>query len=166
MPQDIVIRRERPDQPEVVGLLRALDDYLASLYPPEANHIMDVASLSLPEVRFFVARQAGPRGGKAVGTAAVRVMPGEPATGGQRYGEVKRMYVDPQMRGQRLGVALIERLEGALRDEGIGVALLETGRDQTEAVRLYERCGYVPRGAFGGYPDNGLSVFYGKRLGD
>jgi hypothetical protein len=29
---------------------------------------------------------------------------------------------------------------------------------------LYERCGYAPRGPFGGYPDNGLSVFYGKAL--
>ncbi len=166
MPQDIVIRRERPDQPEVMALLRALDEYLASLYPPEANHIMDVASLSAPDVRFFVARLAGPNGGKAVGTGAVRVMPGESATLGKRYGELKRMYVDPEMRGQRLGVAIIERLEGALRDEGIAFALLETGRDQTEAVRLYERCGYAVRSAFGGYPDNGLSVFYGKRLPD
>lgn len=166
MPQDIVIRRERPDQPEVVALLHSLDGYLASLYPPEANHIMDVASLCAPEVRFFVARLAGPQGGRAVGTGAVRVMPGEPATLGQRYGEVKRMYVVPELRGQRLGVAIIERLEGALRDDGVGFALLETGREQAEAVRLYERCGYMPRGAFGGYPVNGLSVFYGKRLQD
>ena len=42
--------------------------------------------------------------------------------------------------------------------------LLETGGAQTQAVRLYERCGYTLRGAFGGYPDNGLSVFYGKKL--
>jgi putative acetyltransferase len=166
MPQEIVIRRERPDQPEVMALLHALDEYLASLYPPEANHIMDVASLCAPDVRFFVARSAGPQGGQVIGTGAVRLMPGEPATLGQRYGEVKRMFVDPEMRGQRLGVAIIERLEGALRDEGIGFALLETGRDQTEAVRLYERCGYAVRGAFGGYPDNGLSAFYGKRLRD
>jgi putative acetyltransferase len=42
--------------------------------------------------------------------------------------------------------------------------LLETGRDQHEAVRLYERCGFVRRGPFGCYPDNGLSLFYEKRL--
>jgi putative acetyltransferase len=42
--------------------------------------------------------------------------------------------------------------------------LLETGRDQIEAVRLYERAGYALRGAFGGYPDNGLSLFYEKPL--
>jgi putative acetyltransferase len=42
--------------------------------------------------------------------------------------------------------------------------LLETGEAQTQAVRLYERCGYRRRPAFGGYPDNGLSLFYGKAL--
>ena len=166
MPSDIVIRREPPDQPEVVALLRALDDYLASLYPPEANHIMDVASLCAPEVRFLVAREAAPdhAAGRVLGTGAVRLMPGEPATAGERYGEVKRMYVHPAQRGRRLGAALIGRLEATLRDEGIALALLETGREQAEAVRLYERAGYRERGPFGGYPDNGLSVFYGRRL--
>jgi putative acetyltransferase len=42
--------------------------------------------------------------------------------------------------------------------------LLETGGEQREAVRLYERCGYMRRPAFGGYPDNGLSWFYEKQL--
>ena len=167
MLQDIITRRERPDQPEVVALLRALDDYLASLYPPEANHIMDVAALCAPDVRFFVAREskrAAGRGARIAGTGAVRLMPGEPDTDGEPYGEIKRMYVEPAMRGRRLGVAMIETLEATLREEGVSLALLETGRDQAEAVRLYERAGYAPRGAFGGYPDNGLSVFYGKRL--
>ena len=57
------------------------------------------------------------------------------------------------------------RLEGRLRTDEVRLALLETGSDQLEAVRLYERGGYAVRGAFGGYPDNGLSVFYGKQLG-
>jgi putative acetyltransferase len=162
MQAPVVIRRERPDQPEVAALLRALDDYLASLYPPEANHILDVGELLASEVRFFVAREGD--AGPIVGTGAVRLMPGEAETAGEPYGEIKRMYVLPAQRGRRLGVAMIDRLEAALRDEGIALALLETGRDQTEAVRLYERAGYRARGAFGGYPDNGLSVFYAKRL--
>jgi putative acetyltransferase len=162
MPAPIVIQRERPDHPEVAALLRALDDYLGSLYPPEANYILDVQELLAPEVRFLVAREGV--GGRIVGTGAVRLMPSEPATAGERYGEIKRMYVEPAQRGRRLGVALIEQLEALLRAEGLSLALLETGRDQTEAVRLYERAGYRARGAFGGYPDNGLSVFYAKRL--
>ncbi len=160
MSDDLVIRPERPDQPEVVALLDALDAYLGELYEPEANHILDVNALLAPEVSFLVARS----GGRIVGTGAARRMAGEPETGGQPYGEIKRMYVDPAVRGRRIGERLLATLEAQLRTDGYRAALLETGRAQTAAVRLYARCGYRERGPFGGYPDNGLSVFMGKPL--
>jgi putative acetyltransferase len=90
-------------------------------------------------------------------------MPGEPQTQGRGYGEIKRMYVSPARRGLRIGQALLDALERDLRERRVDRALLETGRDQAEALRLYERCGYVQREPFGGYPDNGLSVFMEKR---
>jgi putative acetyltransferase len=154
------IASERADHPQVVALLGALDRYLGALYAPEANHLLSVEELLAPEISFFVARQ----GERIVGTGAVRRMPGAADTGGMAYGEIKRMYVEPTLRGQRIGARLIDTLEAALRREGITLALLETGRDQHEAVRLYERSGYTRRGAFGGYPDNGLSVFMAKSL--
>jgi putative acetyltransferase len=160
MPAIITIRPERADQPEVVALLAALDRYLACLYPPEANHIMDVQELLAPEVTFLVARA----GAQAVGTGACRTMPGEAATAGQAYGEIKRMYVDPAYRGERLGARLLTAAEEQLRQRGVQLSTLETGHTQHEAVRLYERAGYTQRGAFGGYPDNGLSLFFEKRL--
>jgi putative acetyltransferase len=58
----------------------------------------------------------------------------------------------------------LKTLEVELRQHGIALALLETGESQREAVRLYERCGYRRRGPFAGYPDNGLSLFFEKRL--
>ncbi len=154
----VEIKPERADHPEVVALLDALDRYLGELYEPEANHILSVSELLAPQVSFFVAR----RGHSIVGTGAVRCMPGEADTNGQPYGEVKRMYVDPSMRGQRIGERLLQTLEGSLRERGVALALLETGRDQREAVRLYERCGYARRSAFGGYAENGLSLFMSK----
>lgn len=156
----LTIRPERADHPQVVALLDALDRYLGELYAPEANHILSVDELLAPEVSFFAAWQ----GDRIVGTGAVRRMAGEPDTAGLPYGEIKRMYVEPALRGQRLGARLIETLEAALCAQGVSFALLETGRDQREAVRLYERSGYARRGPFGGYPDNGLSLFMQKRL--
>ena len=160
MKDRIVIRQERPDQPEVMALLDDLDRYLGSLYEPEANHLLDVQALLAPEVSFFVARD----GQQAIATGALRRMQGQADTGGLPYGEIKRMYVDPARRGERLAARVLALLEDTLRGEGYRHALLETGRAQSEALRLYERCGYTPRGPFGGYPDNGLSVFYGKAL--
>lgn len=157
---DILIRPERPDHPQVVAMLAELDAYLATLYEPEANHILDVQALLAADIDFLVADA----GSRLVGCGAIRRMPGEPDTAGQSYGEVKRMFVHPSARGQRIAQRLLNTLEERLQASGVKLALLETGRDQHEAVRLYERCGYTPRAAFGGYPDNGLSVFYGKRL--
>lgn len=141
-------------------MLAALDAYLAELYEPDANHILDLQALLQPEIDFLVAEQ----GGVLLGCGAIRRMPGEPDTAGQAYGEVKRMYVRPEQRGQRLAEQILHTLEARLLAGGIALALLETGRDQTEAVRLYRRCGYQPRGPFAGYDDNGLSLFLEKRL--
>jgi len=152
----VSIRSERADHPQVVALLDALDRYLAGLYAPEANHIMSIAELLAPDVSLFAAWQ----GERIVGTGAVRRM----RTVGRPYGEVKRMYVDPSMRGQRIAERLLGAIEGALRDDGFEWALLETGSAQREAVRLYERCGFSRRAPFGGYPDNGQSLFMAKQL--
>lgn len=141
-------------------MLAALDAYLAALYAPEANHILDVQALLQPEIDFLVAEQAG----ELLGCGATRRMPGAPDTAGQAYGEVKRMYVRPEHRGRRLAEQILRTLEARLLAGGMALALLETGRDQIEAVRLYERCGYRRRGPFGGYDDNGLSLFLEKRL--
>ncbi len=160
MNSTIEIQSERADHPQVVALLGALDRYLGELYEPVANHILSVGELLAPEVSFFVARQ----GQTIVGTGAVRRMPGEQDTADQPYGEVKRMYVDPAVRGQRIGERLLQTLEATLREQGVALALLETGSEQREAVKLYERCGYKQRGAYGGNADNGLSLFMSKAL--
>jgi putative acetyltransferase len=160
MSTDIVIRPERADHPQAIALLAALDAYLATLYAPEANHILSIDELLAPEVSFFAAW----RGDRMVGTGALRRMAGEPETSGVAYGEVKRMYVEPSVRGLGLAGRMLTTLEQALRAQRLGWALLETGRDQREAVRLYERCGYQRRGPFAGYADNGLSLFFAKAL--
>lgn len=168
MPREILIRAERPDHPQVIAMLAELDAYLALLYEPEANHILDVQALLAPEIDFLVAedveRPEAEGGQRLVGCGATRRMQGEPETAGEAYGEIKRMYVDPVVRGERIAQRLLAMLEVRLKQGGVSLALLETGKDQAEAVRLYERCGYQLRGAFGGYPDNGLSLFYEKRL--
>ncbi len=158
--EDLLIRDERPDQAEVREMLDELDRYLGSLYEPEHNHILDVQALLEPGVRFVIAR----REGRALGCGAVRLMPGEADTAGERYGEIKRMFVRPACRGQRVGEKLLQELEAGLKREQVRLSLLETGDAQPEALRLYERHGYVRRAPFGGYEDNGTSLFYEKRF--
>lgn len=157
---NLEIRVERPDHPGVASLLVELDAYLAQLYAPEDNHILDVQALRAPDVTLLAASLDG----VLVGCGAVRRMPAEAATEGAPYAEIKRMFVLPRARGQSIAGRLLARLEAIAAAEGRTRFLLETGRDQLAALRVYERGGYLRRGPFGGYPDNGLSLFYEKRL--
>ena len=47
------IRITPPDHPQVLDLIAQLDAYLAKLYEPEANHILDVEALKHPSVTFL-----------------------------------------------------------------------------------------------------------------
>ena len=154
------IRPTPPEHPQVQALIAELDAYLASLYDPEDVYIVDLEGLKLPSVTFLGAWDSD----QLVGCGAVRLMPAEHETDGRPYGEIKRMMVSPARRGQRIGEQVLVALEAHLQGQGIDRALLETGPPQVEALRLYERCGYVRRGAYGGYPDNtDASVFMEKR---
>ena len=146
---------ESPDQPEVTALIARLDAYQVSLYPPESNHLIDLAALRRPEVLFAVARDAA---GRACGCGALRLMSG--------YGEVKRVYVATEQRGLGVGAALLGFLEGQAGAGGCRVFRLETGVHQREALALYRRAGNVRRGPFAHYPEDPLSVFMEKRVGD
>lgn len=144
---------ESPRQADVARLIAALDAYLAALYPPESNHLVDAAALCAPQFRFFVARL----GDAAVGCGALRVDPAG-------YGELKRMFVVPASRGCGVGRGLLHDLEERARREGLASIRLETGVRQPEALALYRAAGYRERGPFGEYVLDPLSVFLEKRL--
>ena len=67
---EIAIAAESPRQESVVALVAALDRYLLELYPADTCHLLDIAELEAPDLRFFVARKDG----VPVGCAALRVV--------------------------------------------------------------------------------------------
>jgi putative acetyltransferase len=142
---------ERPDQPEIAALIEELDAFQRPLYPAESHHGIDIAALAEPAVLFAVARSSD---GEAVACGAIVLEP--------EYGELKRMYTKPRFRGRGLAGRLVEYLETEARRRGCAVFRLETGYLQTDAIRLYERCGYRPIGPFGAYLADPNSVFMEK----
>lgn len=149
----VVIELASPLLPEVGELIRASDAYAASLYPAESNHLVDVESLAQPNVIFCVARLDA----AIAGCGAAVLMP-------EGYAEIKRMFVSETARGHGIGRQILAFLENHLCARGVGVARLETGVYSHEAIRLYERMGYVKIGPFADYWDDPLSVFYEKTL--
>jgi putative acetyltransferase len=145
------IALENPDQPDVIRLIDELDAYQIPLYPLESDHGIDMDALRQPNVLFAVARSDT---GEAVGCGAIVIEP--------EYGELKRMYVVPAQRSRGIAQRLLARLEAAARERGCRAFALETGFRQPEAIRFYERAGYMRCGPFGDYIDDPNSIFMRK----
>jgi putative acetyltransferase len=149
----LVVARADPSAPSVRTLIEELDAYQLSLYPPESNHLLDIATLAAPQMRFFSAAA----GGEALGCGGVWLH--------RDYAEIKRVYVRPAARGLGIARRIMAALEAEARAAGMRLARLETGVRQPEALGLYRALGYVECFAFGDYPaDDPLSVFMEKRL--
>ncbi len=80
------------------------------------------------------------------------------------HGEIKRMYVIPERRGTGISTAVLTALEREARGRGWERVVLETGDQQQDAVRFYEREGYTSIPLFGYYADSPLSLCYEKVL--
>ncbi len=149
----ISIAAESPDQQEIAKFFAASEAYMSALYPAESNHFAEVSSLLQPNVLFLVAR----RRGAAVGCGAI-------VRGEDGSAEIKRMWVDPDVRREQVGRKLLAELIDAARADGVTLLQLETGVAQPAAEALYRRAGFVPRGPFGSYAADPLSVFMELKL--
>jgi putative acetyltransferase len=149
----IEIAIEDPEQSEIAALLESSDAYMATLYPAESNHMLDIASLKRSEVTFIVARVDG----RALGCGAV-------VNSGEGWAEVKRMFVSPAARGQKLGRRLLEKIETIAVAHGATLLRLETGVKQPEALSLYQSAGFIEIGPFGKYSADPHSMFMEKPI--
>src|SRR5437588_1854430 len=132
----VIIAAERPDSHDAAQLIGELESLLAPRYPQESRHGYAVEKLLREGVAFFVARvddvPAGCGGVQLFGPEA-----------GEAYGEIKRMYVRPRFRRSGVGQLMLTHLAGYASERGAHLLRLETGIHQVEAIRLYERFGFV-----------------------
>ncbi len=108
---------------------------------------------------FVVARDGA---GTAVGCGALRLL--ERSSADHASAEIKRMYVLPSSRGSGAATAVLRALEAEAVRCGVGELLLETGTEQPDAIRFYEREGYRLIPNFGPYRGEPLSVCYARTL--
>lgn len=149
----VEIRIEPPRQPAVLHLLAMSDAYMASLYPAESNHLVDVTVLEKPNVSFLVARNEG----NIIGCCAL-------VAAGDGTAEIKRMFVDPQARGLSIGKRMMEALVTTAQDLGLSAIRLETGISQPEAIGLYRKSGFFEIPPFPPYKPDPLSMFMEKTV--
>jgi putative acetyltransferase len=152
---DITITAEPFDSADARRLIGALDEHLASRYPPEQRFGPNLKGEHLaPGLgAFLIARLEG----DAVGCGAVRRLD-------EKTVEVKRMYVDPLVRGRGVAKKILERLEVEARAMGASRLVLETGIFQDEAIGLYRRVGFSVIDCFGEYAGVPTSLCLEKAL--
>lgn len=78
--------------------------------------------------------------------------------------EVKRMYVKPEFRGKGYAKRILDELESWSAEMNYDFCILETGVRQTEAVRFYQREGYLLIPNYGQYEGLDLSICMKKRI--
>ena len=95
--------------------------------------------------------------GRPVGCGAYRLLADQPGTA-----EIKRLYVAPSARGQKIGAALLAELETQSRTNGARRFVLDAGPRQPEALRRFERAGYVACEPWGEFIGKDLSICMAK----
>ena len=155
---ELTIAAEDPREGDALVLYNEMQVFTDRVYPEDASLGIFPSTQEVAQDGVFVVARLGKH---AVGTGALMplgLLDGESAM------EVKRMYVREEARGRRIAERILRCLEILARTRGAQKLALLCGPRQPGALRLYERCGFVKRGAFGAYTENSLSIFFEKRL--
>lgn len=78
--------------------------------------------------------------------------------------EVKRMFTSDNHRGKGFATLVLTELEKWALELGYAKCILETGKRLPEAVRLYQKNGYLPIPNYGQYVAMENSVCFEKKL--
>lgn len=143
------------DDPDAARLRLAQETEVAARYADLEGEEPGPKPTAADSAIFVVAYD----GDEPIGSGGLRALDGT-------HGEIKRMYVVPARRGTGVSTALLRKLEELARGLGWDRLVLETGIRQPDAMRLYEREGYVSIPAFGYYADDPYSRCYEKQLSE
>jgi putative acetyltransferase len=162
---------------EADHLLVLSDEYMASLYPAESNHLVSSESLRTGDAVFLGAFMPSLMSSSHEAVEQ-SVETGVPSSRGESwqcigcvaarfyreagYAEIKRLYVQEAHRGLGLSRTLMSAIEAEILAEGVDCARLEMGIYQPEADALYRSIGYRNIPPFGDYQVDPLSQFLEK----
>ena len=149
------IAKESPLGADLALLMQRHTEDMHADTPPESIHMMDAGQLAIPEVAFFVLRDAGQP--LAMG-AFKRIDAG--------HAEIKSMHVLIEERGRGLSRLMLDHLLAEARAAGVARLSLETGSQAMflPARRLYEKAGFTECAPFADYRLDPMSVYMTKVL--
>lgn len=78
--------------------------------------------------------------------------------------EIKRMYVVPEERNKGIAASILKELEIWASSIGYTHSVLETGKNQPEAIKFYQKNHYLSIPNFGKYRNSENSVCFEKAI--
>lgn len=145
--------RTNSDNPDFNGLVRLLDQDLQ--VRDGAEHAFYAQFNKVSAIRYVVIAY---RGDEPVGCGAFKEFTGELV-------EIKRMFVQPAHREQGIAQAILAELEQWAQELHYTGCVLETGKNQPEAIRLYQKISYQVIPNYGQYAGVENSVCMQKEIG-
>jgi len=149
------IERVTLDDVDVQMLIAQLNAELFARYPEPGALIFSLDPADI--VDGTGALLMAVHNGRPVGCGAFKLLADQPGTA-----EIKRLYVAPSARGQKIGAALLAELESQAGAHGAHRFLLDAGPRQPEALRRFERAGYVVCEPWGEFVGKELSICMAK----
>jgi GNAT superfamily N-acetyltransferase len=141
------------DDPLAQYLIEQVQQEYVRRYGGRDAAVVDPAEFLPPRGLFLVAEVDG----VAAGCGAWRALPSGQA-------EIKRVYVEPAFRRRGIAQLVVAALEDGAAAAGYAEIVLNSGREQPEALALYEDLGYRPVPGYGVYACAPGAVFLGKAL--
>ena len=149
----ITFNRTDSENPDFVMLVRQLDADLAAKNGDSNAFYAQYNKIALIK-HVIVAYEEG----QAVSCGAIKEY--EPGVM-----EVKRMFTLPAQRGKGIASRVLAELEGWAAELSYKKCILETGKKMSDAIRLYDKNGYVRIPNYGQYAAIEDSVCFEKVLG-
>lgn len=139
------------ENPDFIQLVKMLDEYLAFMDGEDHAFYDQFNKIDLLNHCVVLYEAENP-----VGCGAIKAYDEESA-------ELKRMFVIPEFRGKGYASKIMETLEIWAKDLGFESLILETGIQQTDAIKLYQKT-YQRIENYGPYEGIATSVCFKKVL--
>ncbi|EPG66215.1 GNAT family N-acetyltransferase [Leptospira wolffii] len=144
-----------PYSSEAIEMMEALWIEIQTRYGFQAPNPMKPEHFIGPRYGFWIAKS----GQETAGSVAL-------VPWSQSVAELDVMYVDPRFRRSGIASLLVEALESFAKKEGFSFIRLRAGAPQPEALRFYEKQGYIRIESFGRWASDDTAWCYEKKILD
>ncbi|UZD22492.1 GNAT family N-acetyltransferase [Algoriphagus halophytocola] len=148
----ITLIRTESSHPDFIKLVRLLDAYLAEKDGDEHEFYHQFNSID--SLQYVVICYEG-----EVAVACGAIKPFD-----ESAMEVKRMFCLPEARGRDIASKVLNELEKWALELDFSACVLETGKRQVEAVRFYQKQGYIKTLNYGQYVGVENSLCFRKEM--